>query len=50
MSIEYDMQKNNLAVIITVNFHKFKFECFWLDDGGIPDICHFFYTGKIFGE
>ena len=20
------------------------------DDGGIPDICHFFYTGKIFGE
>ena len=20
------------------------------DVGGIPDICHFFYTGKIFGE
>ena len=20
------------------------------DGGGIPDICHFFYTGKIFGE
>ena len=20
------------------------------DDGGIPHICHFFYTGKIFGE
>ena len=35
MSIEYDMQKSNLAVIIIVNFHKFNFECFWLDDGGI---------------
>ena len=34
MSIEYDMQKINLAVIIIVNFHKFNFECFWLDDGG----------------
>ena len=20
------------------------------DDGDIPDICHFFYTSKIFGE
>ena len=34
MSIEYGKQKINLAVIIIVNFHKFKFECFWLDDGG----------------
>ena len=34
MSIEYDMQKINLAVIIIVNFHKFNFECFWLDNGG----------------
>ena len=34
MSIEYDKQKINLAVIIIVNFHKFNFECFWLDDGG----------------
>ena len=36
MSIEYDMQKINLAVIIIVhcNFHKFNFECFWLDDAG----------------
>ena len=34
MSIEYDKQKINLAVIIIVNFHKFYFECFWLDDGG----------------
>ena len=33
MSIEYDMQKINLAVIIIVNFHKFNFECFWLDGG-----------------
>ena len=28
MSIEYDKQKINLAVIIIVNFHNF--ECFWL--------------------
>ena len=34
MSIEYDMQKIILAVIIIVNFHKSSFECFWLDDGG----------------
>ena len=34
MSIEYDKQKINLAVIVIVNFHKFDFECFWLDDGG----------------
>ena len=34
MSIEYGKQKINLAVIIIVNFHKFKFECFWLGDGG----------------
>ena len=27
-------KKINLAVIIMVNFHKFYFECFWLDDGG----------------
>ena len=25
MSIEYDMQKINLAVIIIVNFHRFNF-------------------------
>ena len=29
MSIEYDKQKINLAVIIIVNVHKFNFECFW---------------------
>ena len=34
MSIKYDKQKINLSVIIIVNFHKFNFECFWLDDGG----------------
>ena len=34
MSIEYDKQKINLAVIIIANFHNFNFECFWLDDGG----------------
>ena len=34
MSIEYGKQKINLAVIIIVNFHKFNFECFWMDDGG----------------
>ena len=34
MSIEYDVQKINLAVVISVNFHKFNFECFWLDDDG----------------
>ena len=34
MSIEYDMPKINLAVIIVVNFHKSNFECFWLEDGG----------------
>ena len=34
MSIKYDKQKINLAVIIIVNFHKFNFECFCLDDGG----------------
>ena len=34
MSIEYGKQKINLAVIIIVNFHKFNFECFQLDDGG----------------
>ena len=34
MSIEYDKQKINLAVIIIVNFHKSNFEFFWLDDGG----------------
>ena len=27
--------------------HLFKFRCIILR---IPDICHFFYTGKIFGE
>ena len=34
MSIKYDKQKINLAVIILVNFQTFNFECFWLDDGG----------------
>ena len=34
MSIEYGKQKINLAVIITVNFHEFNFQCFWLNDGG----------------
>ena len=30
MSIEYDMQKINLAVIIIVNFHRFNFVFFVL--------------------
>ena len=34
MSIEYEKQKINLAVIIIDNFHKSNFECFQLDDGG----------------
>ena len=34
MSIEYHMQKINLAVTVIVNFHEFNLGCFWLDDGG----------------
>ena len=34
MSVEYDKQKIDVAVIIIVNFHKFNFECFQFDDGG----------------
>ena len=45
MSIEYGKQKINLAVIIIVNFHKFKFECFWLDDGGTSTKAIYYIQG-----
>ena len=51
MSIEYDKQKINPAVIIIVNFHKFNFECFWLDDSetSTKALNVIYYTGGLGG-
>ena len=43
MSIEYEKQKINLAVIIIDNFHKSNFECFQLDDGGSTRLKAIYY-------
>ena len=51
MSIEYSKQKINPAVIIIVNFHKFNFECFWLDDSetSTKALNVIYYTGGLGG-
>ena len=46
-----DFQGGENSLLLAVGISKYIFTGVLFGDCGcIPDICHFFYTGKIFGE